>query len=326
MKYIQKMVCPNGCNARFIATAHVTQDWYVDALGNFQDVIKECVEVTHAPDCYDTWRCEDCDTDAVAISEPDASACEVKLKLDFKGLLPSFYERILGWIPDGYQINPNKVRVSKHDYDRIFDRLTENYHRLADEMRITISDDEIAAQTAMAMVNGAPGTDSELEDGIVRLLDGYVVKNEDAEQATTPAPHYMGLPIDAACLLSKQELLDHLSENGTDDRAIAELREQQYARFGKELMWRYPLSDGCALGGFIFPVQEGFLWIPYDEIDKERGELLVLENAELMDTAALSLLREDFASYAAELCAALRDAERIVRDHDIKSVGMEAVD
>ena len=58
MNYTEKMVCPNGCNARFIATAHVTQDWYVDEHGNYLDTAQECVETTHSPDFHDVWRCE----------------------------------------------------------------------------------------------------------------------------------------------------------------------------------------------------------------------------------------------------------------------------
>ena len=52
--------CPKcGCEV-FYVTAHVTQDWKVDAHGDFMDVIDDCVEVTHFPQDYDLWECAQC--------------------------------------------------------------------------------------------------------------------------------------------------------------------------------------------------------------------------------------------------------------------------
>lgn len=42
-------VCPNHCGAHFDVTVHVTQDWEVDAEGNFEKALNEAVEVTHGP-------------------------------------------------------------------------------------------------------------------------------------------------------------------------------------------------------------------------------------------------------------------------------------
>lgn len=55
------------------------------------------------------------------------------------------------------------------------------------------------------------------------------------------------------------DLLASLSENGADDRALSHLREEQWEKFSKELIWRYPISEGESAGGFITPVQEGIL-------------------------------------------------------------------
>jgi len=56
----KRMECPNGCNAGFHATAHVTQDWKIDARGNFQQCLNDCIEVTHFPDFEDVWNCAKC--------------------------------------------------------------------------------------------------------------------------------------------------------------------------------------------------------------------------------------------------------------------------
>lgn len=133
------------------------------------------------------------------------------------------------------------------------------------------------------------------------------------------SPLYMGVLLDMKKLMSREELTAYLRENGMSDRGIAGLREQQYAQFGKELIWRYPLCDGNSLGGYIFPVKEGFLWIPYDEVESDRGELLVMEDAELLDVDGLKSLREDFAAYSADLCAALKEAEVLIASNDVRS-------
>lgn len=53
-------ICPRCGNATFVVTAHVTQDWLVDADGNFVEEKQSCVEVTHAPDDGDIWTCAVC--------------------------------------------------------------------------------------------------------------------------------------------------------------------------------------------------------------------------------------------------------------------------
>ena len=56
--------CPKCGGTKFLVTAHVTQDWYVDENGNFLEVVKDCDQVTHAPDDDDIWVCAACDYDA----------------------------------------------------------------------------------------------------------------------------------------------------------------------------------------------------------------------------------------------------------------------
>jgi hypothetical protein len=44
---------------RFIATAHVVEEWVVDEKGNFQDT-KGVLEVVHRPDPNNYWYCYEC--------------------------------------------------------------------------------------------------------------------------------------------------------------------------------------------------------------------------------------------------------------------------
>ena len=124
---------------------------------------------------------------------------------------------------------------------------------------------------------------------------------------------YMSMEIDPESLPTKDELIARLKEDGGMDRAFAPVREEQYERYGSELVWRYPISEGYAAGGFILPVREGILWVPYDEIEKEEGEILLLDDAELLDAGACEVMADDFRRYADGLCSMLREAAVICK-------------
>ena len=64
-------VCPNHCGAHFDVTVHVTQDWEVDAEGNFEKALNEAGEVTHGPQEDDCWACSKCGAEAEAIQYPE---------------------------------------------------------------------------------------------------------------------------------------------------------------------------------------------------------------------------------------------------------------
>lgn len=128
---------------------------------------------------------------------------------------------------------------------------------------------------------------------------------------------YMGRDLDPKTLLPMASLITMLSTNGEDDRAMSNLRDEQWEHFGMDLTWRYPISEGNAAGGFITPVQEGILWIPYDTIDKEDGELLELKDAHLLTNEECEYLLDDLRSYADGLCNMLAEAIQIVQANNI---------
>lgn len=122
---------------------------------------------------------------------------------------------------------------------------------------------------------------------------------------------YMNMEIDPSELPSKEELLDCIRRGGSTDRALADLREEQMETYQNELIWRYPISEGMAAGGFVTPVREGILWIPYDEMERVEGEILLLEDACLLNADACSYMADDFQAYAEGLCSMLREAVAI---------------
>ena len=60
-----RAVCPNNSNHKmFITVAHVSEDWVVDDVGNFQEVANNGETV--AGPCFDNlWTCNDCGAEAV---------------------------------------------------------------------------------------------------------------------------------------------------------------------------------------------------------------------------------------------------------------------
>jgi hypothetical protein len=60
------ITCPkNKDHTRFSVTAHVVQEWIVDKDGDFVEVLKDCLEVTHRPDKEDRFVCTACGTEAI---------------------------------------------------------------------------------------------------------------------------------------------------------------------------------------------------------------------------------------------------------------------
>jgi hypothetical protein len=110
-----------------------------------------------------------------------------------------------------------------------------------------------------------------------------------------------GVQVDPEKLTSKDSLMDFLRETGASGRALGRVRDCQQHKFGNELVWRYPISDGANLGTFIVPVKEGFLSLPFNIVSKEDYELLELDDATLLDEDSLQFFIDDWQSYSDDL-------------------------
>jgi len=123
-----------------------------------------------------------------------------------------------------------------------------------------------------------------------------------------------GIHIDTQKLMSKSELLDFLRENGEDDRALSGIRAYYYNDFENELIWHYPISDGSHLGTFIVVVKEGFVSLPYDSVDREDGELLILDDAVVFDAESIDFFIDDWRSFSDNLLSAMTDMWSILQN------------
>lgn len=70
----RKHVCPECGNDTFVTIAHVSQDWKVDAYGNFIEKL-ETVETVAPPDDGNIWTCTACGTEAVIEDECNTEIC-----------------------------------------------------------------------------------------------------------------------------------------------------------------------------------------------------------------------------------------------------------
>ena len=66
-EYIKKFICPNACKANFYTTAHIMQEWEVDAEGDFVKVAIDLLQVSHEPDFDNIWVCVNCGEQGILI-------------------------------------------------------------------------------------------------------------------------------------------------------------------------------------------------------------------------------------------------------------------
>jgi hypothetical protein len=64
-----KLVCTKDPNHKeFSVTAHIAQEWKVDANGNFLEVTEDCTDTVHKPDLMDFYTCFECGADAKVLN------------------------------------------------------------------------------------------------------------------------------------------------------------------------------------------------------------------------------------------------------------------
>jgi hypothetical protein len=122
---------------------------------------------------------------------------------------------------------------------------------------------------------------------------------------------YMGLDIERDMLPSRETVMNILRTYGESYGALEHVTKEHVRQFGKDMIWRYPLCDGTHTGGIIVPVREGFLWLPYDEIDNEDYEQLLLDEARFMDASVCDFLIRELLTFTGGLYAALSDIRRL---------------
>ena len=104
---------------------------------------------------------------------------------------------------------------------------------------------------------------------------------------------------------SKQELISYLMEHGPNHSSLMDFCEEYRDRYGNELCWSYPISDGKHLGTFIVLVKEGILSLPYDDADKDDYELFCMEDITFFDFDSISYFIDDWHLFDQDLLQAM---------------------
>jgi len=124
---------------------------------------------------------------------------------------------------------------------------------------------------------------------------------------------FMGLQIDKSKLMAKDEVIDYLETHGENYSSLADIRTRYEEDFGQDLVWNYQHCSDCFPGFFIVPVQEGFLSVPYDEVECDECEILVVASAELLSADDLQTLLELYRSYVEALMDAMEEMIAIAK-------------
>jgi hypothetical protein len=103
-------------------------------------------------------------------------------------------------------------------------------------------------------------------------------------------------------------------KDNESDRGLSGIRDRYSEEFGNELIWRYPISDGVNAGTIIVTVKEGFLSLPYNEMDSSEYELFELERSNLLDENELKQFISEWKIFSDDLSGALGDMLNIVRN------------
>lgn len=123
-------------------------------------------------------------------------------------------------------------------------------------------------------------------------------------------------------LRSRQELLDYFSENGPTHSALMNFCEEYQEKYGNELCWPYPISDGKHLGTFFVLVREGVLSLAYDDADKVDYELFCMDDAVMFqDYADMEIFMDDWKLFHNDLMQAMTAMRDYLYNQEVRSDG-----
>lgn len=117
-------------------------------------------------------------------------------------------------------------------------------------------------------------------------------------------------------LKSKQGLISYLMEHGPNHSSLMDFCEEYLDRYGNELCWSYPISDGKHLGTFIVLVKEGILSLPYDDADKVDYELFCMEDITFFDSDSISYFIDDWHLFDQDLLQAMYAIKRYLQKQE----------
>lgn len=123
-------------------------------------------------------------------------------------------------------------------------------------------------------------------------------------------------------LRGRQELLDYFNENGPTHSALMDFCEEYREKYGNELCWPYPISDGKHLGTFFVLVREGILSLPYDDADKVDYELFCMDDMVMFeDYADMETFMDDWNLFHNDLLQAMTAMRDYLSSQEVQGDG-----
>jgi hypothetical protein len=122
-----------------------------------------------------------------------------------------------------------------------------------------------------------------------------------------------GIGIDASMLPKMQTVFDELAQGAGSYTDLEDIRNRNHEIFGNELMWNYPTSASLDVGSYIVAVKEGFLSLPYNNVETETYESFQIENAYILDEESLLFLINQWRVFSKDLLGMLGDALNAVK-------------
>ena len=114
------------------------------------------------------------------------------------------------------------------------------------------------------------------------------------------------LELDLETLKTRQELLDYFEEHDPTHSALMDFCEEYLDRYGDQLCWLYPISDGEHLGTFFVLVREGILSLPYNDADKIDCEIFCTEDIKpVTNYADMEIFLDDWKMFHNDLVQAM---------------------
>jgi len=108
---------------------------------------------------------------------------------------------------------------------------------------------------------------------------------------------YLNQQIDESKLMTKDEVIQYLTAHGANYLIFSQLCERYVEEFDTDLIQVYRSGGDCQSSFYIMPVREGFLQLPYVQVDSRHYDVIAMELVELLDMETLqSLLKEWIAS------------------------------
>lgn len=111
--------------------------------------------------------------------------------------------------------------------------------------------------------------------------------------------------IDSSTLMSKEEFIEKLFNEGGTYTNLAALCEANETAYGTPLYWMHPFTDGKYNGCYFVLVRDGVLVLSYDEMDCCDQEIFIRESAHLCNAEEMRCFLTEWNARSTDLVATL---------------------